>query len=641
MRNFFNTLPRQTKRLVMIISDAVMLPTALWCAVAIRLGEWSPELNVGIVNAMLLIPVFAIPIFMKIGLYRAITRYFGERVLISVIEGVTLLVLLLVTTDHFIGATHVPRSSFIIFWSIAVLYIVGSRLLVGAYFRRMDRISYSDRVTVAIYGAGETGIKLFSALQTGKHFNVVAFIDDSIDLQGTDIFGVRVYPFSSFGKIVAKFEIESVLLAIPSATRTRRSEIIRAIGQFKLPVKTIPDMVDLMNGLSKVDEVREVQIEDLLGRETVKPMKRFLEQCIKGKSVMVTGAGGSIGSELCRQILRHEPTHLILFEKSELALYQIDQELSTFNTALKSPVSIVPILGSITHRRRLEHVLKAFGVQTVYHAAAYKHVPLVEHNLIEGVLNNVFGTWRVADAARNTGVETFVLISTDKAVRPTNVMGASKRFAELVLQAYAREGGTTRYCMVRFGNVLGSSGSVVPLFKKQIEKGGPVTITHPEITRYFMTIPEAAGLVLQAGAMGLGGDVFVLNMGAPIMILDLACKMIQLSGFEIRDESNPEGEIEIQFTGLRPGEKLHEELLIGENVSDTEHPLIMRAEEVELPWSVLHEKLDQIESACHQFDCETVRAILLEVVDGYNPTGGIYDHAWEGHRRLASDCSVE
>jgi len=396
-----------------------------------------------------------------------------------------------------------------------------------------------------------------------------------------------------------------------------------------VPVKSIPSMFELVSGVAKVDEIREIGIEDLLGRDTVQPETHLLKQCIAGKSVMVTGAGGSIGSELCRQILTQTPTNLVLFEESEFALYQIEQELSAVNQAWGGKVRIVPILGSVTHRHRMEHVLRAFGVQTVYHAAAYKHVPLVEHNLIEGVLNNVFGTWRTADAAKNAGVETFVLISTDKAVRPTNVMGASKRFAELVLQAFSRDGGATRYCMVRFGNVLGSSGSVVPLFKKQIALGGPLTVTHPEITRYFMTIPEAAGLVLQAGAMGQGGDVFVLDMGATVRIVDLARRMIHLSGLDVRDESNPEGDIEIQFSGLRPGEKLYEELLIGENVSGTEHPLIMRAEEIELPWSFLLKKLEQIDHACHQFDCETVRHILQEVVDGYQPSGGICDHVWE------------
>jgi FlaA1/EpsC-like NDP-sugar epimerase len=641
MRQFLDKLSRQTKQLIMVAADAVLLPVAFWLAIALRLDEWSPHFSNGIFYTLLLIPVIAIPVFTKLGLYRAITRYMEDRVLITILKGVTVLLLLVVAADFFLGNTGVPRSSFAIFWGAAVLYIAGSRMSVGAYFRKIHGSGHLRGVSVAIYGAGESGVKLSAALRAGKHFRVVAFLDDSPELQGTEIYGIRVYSPASFEAILTQFKIASVLLAIPSTSRKRRSEIIREIGQYKVLVKTIPSMTDLVNGLAKVDEIREVEVEDLLGRDAVQPVAHLLKQCIEGKSVMVTGAGGSIGSELCRQILKQRPTHLVLFEKSEFALYQMEQELNAANITLGGSIRIVPILGSVTHQYRVEHVLRAFGVQTVYHAAAYKHVPLVEQNLIEGVLNNVFGTWRTADAAKNAGVETFVLISTDKAVRPTNVMGASKRFAELVLQAFAREGGATRYCMVRFGNVLGSSGSVVPLFKKQIEKGGPVMVTHPEITRYFMTIPEAAGLVLQAGAMGQGGDVFVLDMGAPIKIVDLARRMVHLSGLEVRDELNTDGDIEIQYSGLRPGEKLYEELLIGNNVSGTEHPLIMWAKEIELPWSFLREKLEQIDEGCHQFDCEAVRDILLEVVDGYQPTGDICDHVWEKHMLQLNDCSVE
>lgn len=629
MSRFFDNLSRQSKRLIMVASDALLLPVAMWLAVALRLGDWSPHFN-GFFSAIALTSVVAIPVFMRLGLYRAVTRHVEDRMLIIVVKGVTLAVMLLLLTVHFLFKIDgMPTPSFVIFWGVAVIYIAGSRMMVRAYFRKHIRSGCALRRSVVIYGAGETGVKLAAALSAGNNFIVQAFIDDSANLQGSEIAGVRVFSPTSFEKLFEENDIESVLLAIPSATRKRRSEIIREIAQYKVPVKTIPSMLDLVNGLAKVDEIREVEIEDLLGRDTVQPVTRLLKQCIEGKSVMVTGAGGSIGSELCRQVLMQGPTQLVLFEKSEFALYQIEQELNAANVTLGGKVRIVPVLGSVTHQNRVEHVLRAFNVQTVYHAAAYKHVPLVEHNLIEGVLNNVFGTWCTAEAARRAGVEKFVLISTDKAVRPTNVMGASKRFAELVLQAFAREGGATRYCMVRFGNVLGSSGSVVPLFKKQIEKGGPVTVTHPEITRYFMTIPEAAGLVLQAGAMGQGGDVFVLDMGVPIKIVELARRMIHLSGLEVRDESNPEGDIEIQFSGLRPGEKLFEELLIGENVAGTEHPLIMRAEEIELPWSYLQEKLERVDEASHQFDCETVRKVLLEVVEGYQPNGGICDHVWE------------
>lgn len=626
MRKFLDTLPRKYKRLVILLADILLLPIAIWSAIGLRLGESMPDIA-DFYLVLIAAPLVSIPVFVQLGLYRAVIRYIEDRVALTVLLGVSLSSVLLVAVLELLNVHGIPHSAYLMYWGIALIYIMGSRMLARTVFRRFESKSSKNKAVV-IYGAGETGIKLAAALRAGQHFKVLAFIDDAPDLQGSEISGVRVFSPTYFERSVTEFTIESVLLAIPSASRKRRAEIIRNISRFKIPVKTIPSMQDLVNGLASVDEIREVEIEDLLGRDTVQPVTSLLKRCIEGKSVMVTGAGGSIGSELCRQILLLRPTHLVLFEKSEFALYQIEQEINATNATLDGKTRIFPILGSVTHQHRVEHVLRVFGVQTVYHAAAYKHVPLVEHNLIEGVLNNVFGTWRTADAARCAGVETFVLISTDKAVRPTNVMGASKRFAELVLQAFAREGGGTRYCMVRFGNVLGSSGSVVPLFKKQIQNGGPVMVTHSEITRYFMTIPEAAGLVLQAGSMGTGGDVFVLDMGASVKIFDLAQKMIHLSGLSVRDASNPEGDIEIQFSGLRPGEKLYEELLIGDNVSGTVHPLIMRAEEVELPWSYLQEKLAKIDIACHRFDCEAVRNVLLEVVEGYQPTGGVCDHVW-------------
>jgi FlaA1/EpsC-like NDP-sugar epimerase len=473
-------------------------------------------------------------------------------------------------------------------------------------------------------------------LQAGRHFQVVAFFDDNADLHRSEIAGIAVRAPEDFASVLDVEGFTSVLLSIPSASRKRRLEIISRIEGFRVSVKTVPSMHDLVSGNAKVEELREVEIDDLLGRDSMQPIPELLTQCIRGKSVMVTGAGGSIGSELCRQIILQQPSRLVLFERSEFALYQIEQELSALPAQNGVQTEVIPILGSVKHQQRVGQVFRAFGVQTIYHAAAYKHVPLVERNFIEGVRNNVFGTWRAAAAARDAGVETFVLISTDKAVRPTNVMGATKRFAELILQAFAREGGPTRYCMVRFGNVLGSSGSVVPLFRKQIQEGGPVTVTHPDITRYFMTIPEAATLVLQAGAMGSGGDVFVLDMGAPVKIIDLARRMIRLSGLEVRDAEHPDGDIEIVFSGLRPGEKLYEELLIGENVTGTAHPLIMRAEERELTWAELHAALGEIDAACHRFECDTIRGILEQVVDGYRPQGEICDHMWEG----ASEVSI-
>ncbi len=628
--NLLTKLPRKSKRFIMLASDLVLLPMALWSAIALRLGSWSPNL-INLWWVLLAAPVIAIPIFIKINLYRAVVRYMDDKVIFAIFWGVTLAVLLLVALVALVRVEGVPRSSYIIYWLIALLYIGGSRLLARAYIRRLEfNITGAVRTRVAIYGAGQAGVQLAATLQhTLRNFLPVAFFDEKHDLHGCEISGIPVYSPDDFSEVLEEEEFSTVLLALPSISRKRRQEIIRQIEDFRVSIKTIPGIVDLVSGKAKIDEIRDVGIEDLLGRDSVPPAPQLLSRCIQGKAVMVTGAGGSIGSELCRQILLQEPKRVVLFESSELALYQIEQELNAINTKASSDVEVISILGSVTHRHRVEAVLRSFEIQTIYHAAAYKHVPLVEHNPIEGVRNNVFGTWHVAEAARSAGVETFVLISTDKAVRPTNVMGASKRFAELILQGLARQGGPTRFCMVRFGNVLGSSGSVVPLFRKQIQGGGPITVTHPEIVRYFMTIPEAAQLVLQAGSMGLGGDVFVLDMGNPVKILALAHRMIHLSGLEVRDEAHPDGDIAIRFMGLRPGEKLFEELLIGENVSGTEHPLIMRAEETELPWAVLQKLLGKLDQACHQFAYQEVRQILLEAVEGYQPQCGISDHVWK------------
>ena len=619
----------------MVASDLLLLPFAVWSAVALRTGNWLPNIP-GLYWVILLAPIVAIPVFVKIGLYRAVIRYMEDRMVITVLKGVSLAVLLLLAADTLLATKAIPRSSYVIYWVIALLYIGGSRMVARAYLRKFEqRGKHLDRERVAIYGAGETGVKLASALQAGRHFQVVAFFDDNSDLHRSEIAGIRVHGPDDFASVLDAESFTSVLLSIPSASRKRRLEIINRIEGFRVSVKSVPSMHDLVSGVSKVEELREVEIDDLLGRDSMQPIPELLTQCIRGKSVMVTGAGGSIGSELCRQIILQQPARLVLFERSEYALYQIEQELSSIPALDGVKTEVIPILGSVEHQQRVGQVLRAFGVQTIYHAAAYKHVPLVERNFIEGVRNNVFGTWRTAEAARNAGVGTFVLISTDKAVRPTNVMGATKRFAELILQAFAREGGPTRYCMVRFGNVLGSSGSVVPLFRKQIQEGGPVTVTHPDITRYFMTIPEAATLVLQAGGMGSGGDVFVLDMGAPVKIIDLARRMIRLSGLEVRDEKHPEGDIEIVFSGLRPGEKLYEELLIGENVTGTAHPLIMRAEERELTWAELEVALANIDAACRRFDCDAIRNTLKEVVEGYQPQGEICDHLWGSTRTVA------
>jgi FlaA1/EpsC-like NDP-sugar epimerase len=436
--------------------------------------------------------------------------------------------------------------------------------------------------------------------------------------------------------IVRKWKGVSVLLAIPSASRKRRQEILNSLLPLGVHVKSLPDMSEIISGEARPEDIRELDVADILGREAVSPNDALFAACLRNKSVMVTGAGGSIGSELCRQILRNNPRRLVLFEISEIALYNLERELSMIIAAEGLGIELVPLLGDAKRRDRILPAMRAYDVQTVYHAAAYKHVPIVENNAVEGVRNNTFSTWVTAEAAIEAGVESFVLVSTDKAVNPTNVMGATKRAAEMVLQALHQRGSKTRFAMVRFGNVLASSGSVVPLFQDQIRKGGPVTVTHPDIIRYFMTIPEAAQLVIQAGAMGKGGDVFVLDMGQPVRIVDLARRMIGLAGRTVRDAMQPNGDIEIQFTGLRPGEKLYEELLIGNNVSGTEHPMIMRAIEHHLTWAQLEPLLLQLDASARNGDCATLLATLKTLVVEYAPASSAHDLVWNALGRPAS-----
>ncbi|MCS3462833.1 FlaA1/EpsC-like NDP-sugar epimerase [Citrobacter sp. JUb117] len=481
---------------------------------------------------------------------------------------------------------------------------------------------------VVIYGAGASGRQLLPALSQMDEYYPVAFVDDNRALQGQVIHGVSVFAPEKLAWLVEKYEAKKILLAMPSANRARKNEVIKTLEGLPCEVLSIPGMVDLVEGKARIDALRKVVITDLLGRDPVSPIPELVSRNINGKTVMVTGAGGSIGSELCRQIIKNKPDQIILFELSEFSLYSIDSELRNLNLSQDLQVKIYPILGNVQDKEHLERLIKAFNVDTIYHAAAYKHVPLVEFNVLDGVRNNIFGTLCCAQAAASCGVENFVLISTDKAVRPTNTMGATKRMAELVLQALAKEGGKTCFSMVRFGNVLGSSGSVVPLFEKQIASGGPVTLTHQDITRYFMTIPEAAQLVIQAGAMGTGGDVFVLDMGEPVKIIDLAHRMIALQGLSVRDDKHPYGDIAVQTTGLRPGEKLYEELLIGDNVSTTQHPRIKTANEVMLPWSEMSKLLAELDTACREFDYERVREILLQAPAAFNPTDGICDLLW-------------
>lgn len=623
------SLPRAYKRIISIIIDAFFIVISFYAAYWSRIGNVKPfesELTWYVVIGTLIVTVFA---FMRLGLYRAILRFLTFHALAVVSIG-TVISAASISVLAFYFDAPVPRSVPIIYGAFLCLLCGGSRLIVRVL---VTQANGKGMKRVLIYGAGAAGRQLALALRSSETHKVVGFLDEDRTLYNTIIMGLKVKGVDRAEKLIEKHSVSQVLLAVPSASRARRKEILDSLVYLSAEVLTVPDMKDIVEGKAKIDELKDVAIEDLLGRDSVAPQQALMEANIKNKVVMVTGAGGSIGSELCRQIIRQKPKVLVLFELSEFGLYQIDRELSNLIEAKSLNVEIIPLLGSVQRINRLATTMKSFGVQTVYHAAAYKHVPLVEYNVVEGVRNNVFGTYYTAKASIEAQVESFVLISTDKAVRPTNVMGTTKRMAELGLQALAeqenvKESGT-RFCMVRFGNVLGSSGSVIPLFKKQIASGGPITVTHPDIIRYFMTIPEAAQLVIQAGAMGKGGDVFVLDMGEPVKITDLAVNLIQLSGLELKDDSNPYGDIAIEFSGLRPGEKLFEELLIGDNVGETAHPRIMTANERFLPLDEYIKVIDKLDKACHNFEHDKIRELLLEAPTDFNPTDGIGDLVWQ------------
>lgn len=630
-------LPRPTKRILVMGLDALMLPASLWLAFALRLGDFIPPVG-EFWWLFVAVPAATIPVFHYLGLYQAVVRHMGSHVAFSLAQGVFVSVLLLSALALLGDTRNLPRSVLILYGIIALLATGGARLLLRSWFAHIAPKSAS-RERVLIYGAGSAGVQSAAALAAAREYQPVAFVDDNPALQGSVMQGLRVYAPEELPELAASKRATQVLLAMPSAGRQRRREIVEHLAPLKLHVKTLPTLSDLVSGKARVDEFREVDIEDLLGRDCVPPDRALLESGIAGKTVMVTGAGGSIGGELCRQIIRLGTRTMVLVDVSEFALYRIERELLAFARDEALTVRIEAFLGSTEDQRRMQRLMAGFGVETVFHAAAYKHVPLVERNLIEGVRNNVFGTLACARAAIDAGVTSFVLVSTDKAVRPTNVMGASKRLSELALQGLAHAQGTTRLTMVRFGNVLDSSGSVVPLFREQIRRGGPVTVTHPEVTRYFMTIPEAAELVLQAGSMGQGGDVFVLDMGRPVRVLDLAQRLVHLMGLTIRDTQNPDGDIEIEFTGLRPGEKLHEELLIGERVSQTRHPMIMRSQEEHAGDAWLWPLLDRIETAAQEFDCDAVKAALVEAVNGYPAESEIQDGLWRQEQHGAAGAT--
>lgn len=650
-------LPRRHKRILQLAVDVMLVWAALWLAFVVRLGELDVvHPFAGHRWLFICAPLIALPLFIRFGMYRAVMRYLGNDALIAIVKAVSLsaLILALVVYWYRTSPVVVPRSMVFNYWWLSLLLLGGLRLIMRQFFMgdwfdpsmRRSAMSNNSSMRVAIYGAGAAGNQLLAALRMGRSMLPVAFIDDDSSIANRVIAGLRVYKPKHLQQMIDETGASEVLLAIPSASRARRREVLGMLEPFPLHVRTVPGFMDLASGKVKVDDLQEVDIADLLGRDSVPPQKELFERCIKGQSVLVTGAGGSIGSELCRQILSCGARVLILFEHSEFNLYSIHRELERRIAREALPLQLVPILGSIRNASRLQDVLHTWGVDTVYHAAAYKHVPMVEHNMAEGILNNLLGTLNTAQASVKAGVANFVLISTDKAVRPTNVMGSTKRLAEMVLQALSREAAPvlygdlngvrqvnkTRFTMVRFGNVLGSSGSVIPLFREQIKRGGPVTVTHPNITRYFMTIPEAAQLVIQAGSMGEGGDVFVLDMGQPVKIVDLADKMVKLSGLSVRSKSNPHGDIAIEFSGLRPGEKLYEELLIGDNVQPTEHTMIMRATEEYLPWEVFKERLEALLAAVESDDFVRVRQLLRETVNGYVPDGEIVDHIYMQRR---------
>ena len=613
-----SVLSRASKKIIMVFVDSILIISTLLLSFSIRLGYWYfPESD--LVWIIFGSPIIAIPIFIRFGLYSAVIRYIGFNALSSIIQAVSIYALLWGIIGFMAAVEGIPRSVILINCILGIVLIGGSRIIAKWLFA--EYLDSENNDNVIIYGAGSAGRQLANALSQAMEYNPIAFIDDSKELNKQIINGLRVYSPEVIETLITRHNVVEVLIALPSQSKKRRNEIINSLEPFPVTVRILPSITEVAQGKVKVNDLREINLSDLLGRDSVTPNQELLDLNIREKVVMVTGAGGSIGSELCRQIVNLGAIKLVLYDNSELGLYSINNELTEQNINCE----ILPILGSVTNQKRLQSIFEKCKVDTIYHAAAYKHVPMVEFNSTEGVNNNIFGTLSCAQAAIKSKVETFVLISTDKAVRPTNTMGATKRTAELILQSLSKEQKYTKMCMVRFGNVLGSSGSVIPLFKEQIRKGGPITVTDIDIIRYFMTIPEAVELVIQAGAMGSEGDVFVLDMGEPIRINDLARKMIHLSGLTVKDAKNPEGDIEIKYTGLRSGEKLYEELLIGDNVSETENPMIMSAKEQMLSWNDLNSDLKDLRYANDNFDIKKVRRLLIQIVPNFKPQSDIVD----------------
>ena len=614
MVRYILSLPRINKQLIMVLADSILLILMVFISISLRLGEIHiyslTEQGVFKINWQFFItPIIAVPIFYRFGIYRETIRFIGFDTLWSIMQAVSLYSLICGIALYLFPIYSMPRSVILINWMLCLVSIGGIRMIVRWIITEKE--NYKNKKNVVIYGAGSAGRQLAVALNQSVECSPIAFIDDSIELQNQSINGLIVFSPNALKKLIQKKNVSEILLAMPQLSRYRRNEIIDFISNNSVLVRSLPSVSELAQGKVIIEDLREINIKDLLGRDVVDSNKKLLKRKITNKVVMVTGAGGSIGSELCRHIVLLKPKKLILFEISESSLYQIEQELITLN---HSNTEIFPVIGSISDEFRVKCILEYYEIQTLYHAAAYKHVPLVEYNQSQGVLNNSIGTLIVAQAAIEAKVETFILISTDKAVRPTNIMGVTKRIAELVVQSLSKSTNSTSFAMVRFGNVLDSSGSVIPMFKKQIKSGGPLTVTDPNVVRYFMTISEAVELVIQASAMSEDGNLFVLDMGESVLINDLAIKMIQLSGLQVRDENNPDGDIEIKYIGLRPGEKLYEEILATKRTIKTENPLILRAEEETIEWSLLEPMLEELKESCIKTDQTRIRDLLVKIV---------------------------
>ncbi len=616
MKEKLTHLSRKQKQIIMIISDIAILIFSIWFSFVLRLGVlWSDRVDSNL-WVFIVIPIISIPFFIQFGLYKSVLKFMGTKVIVSAFQAITVTSFALGFLMMIFREIDFPRTVVLIFWFVSSISIILVRFLYKGFLYSWDNF-VNDRKPTIIYGAGSAGAQLVESLRKNHEYAPIAFIDDDKAKHGTFINFTRIHPFSELRVLILRRRVRVILLAIPSLSEPLKRDLLKKLSRYPVEVKILPSLSEIVSGKVSIDNIRHVQVEDILGRPPMKAKSSLLKKNISDKNVLITGAGGSIGSELSRQIIQQKPTKIVLLEHSEFNLYNIDLELTTLNI---KKCEIIPVLADVTNPIVINSIVKKHQINTIYHAAAYKHVPMVEKNVVEGAFNNVIGTFNVAIAAKDNEVENMVLISTDKAVRPTNIMGASKRLSELVLQALNAQKTKTCFSMVRFGNVLDSAGSVVPLFRKQIKQGGPVTVTHPKITRYFMSIPEAVQLVIQAGAMAKGGDVFVLDMSEPIKILELAHRMIHLSGLRPITNENPEGDIKIKFTGLRPGEKLYEELLIGKEVVQSQHPQIMQANEDFISWSEIEKIVDIIHVAHQSQDDDLIRQILLEKVEGYKPS---------------------